>query len=244
MQAWHLTEGRTLRNGNPLPDVVERIEHTGKAEIVGPGLHAARTIIAAASFGPAYATMLHYVDIKQVVKEQNMIVVGNDRQILWSIEAVDIFRSYMCELALETIHYWSRTNHLKVIDYLQRHESNLKAWKIAWNQNGGNKKSWHASRIAAWALFPQVNLSEAAGHYIELTNIDTSDLEARLLYEVKEQRIKEATTQLKQLSLLEWDGGYKARCPKCRGYRTLGHENGCSIFKALYPELKRGEEND
>jgi len=81
--AWHWTNGETLRNGDPVPDVGETLVHDGPVEMCRSGLHASRRILDALRYAPG--DVVHRVECDGVVAEDDDKLVCTERTILWML---------------------------------------------------------------------------------------------------------------------------------------------------------------
>ena len=94
--AWHFTEGRTLRDGQPL-EVGKTYTHEGEIKICESGYHASRRLIDALRYAPG--AQISRVECWGDVQEQDDKLVARNRTVLWTIDATMILHEFACRVA-------------------------------------------------------------------------------------------------------------------------------------------------
>ena len=98
---WHWTNGKTLRDGRPLPADGEVLRHDGPVEIRKSGLHFSERCLDALSFAPG--SIVHRVECRNVLESQYDKSVCRERVSLWRIDASDILMAFARRCALDAL---------------------------------------------------------------------------------------------------------------------------------------------
>ena len=147
--AWHFTEGRTLRDGQPL-EVGKTYTHEGEIKICESGYHASRRLIDALRYAPG--AQISRVECWGDVQEQDDKLVARNRTVLWTIDATMILHEFACRVAEIALS--------KVTNPDPRSLAAIKA-KRKWMKGKISDKDldaaesavWAAARSAAWSEF-------------------------------------------------------------------------------------------
>ena len=146
MKAYHFTNGKTLRDGRPIPPQGEWIEHDGPVVPCESGLHASECPLDALTYAPG--NTLHVVELEGDLKPHGDPVdkqVGRRRKILATIDAEPVLREFARWCALQVIDKWDAPTVVR--EYLESGDESKRdaAWAAAW------AAAWTAARDAAWA---------------------------------------------------------------------------------------------
>ena len=147
--AYHFTSD-TLRDGRALPAIGEELRHDGRVKICASGLHASRHVFDALSFAPGH--MLHKVECREIVAEEDDKLVCRSRTITTTIDATDVLRRFARKSALEVIHLWDAPDVVR--KYLETGDERLRdaAWSAARDAacSAARDAAWSAACSAAW----------------------------------------------------------------------------------------------
>ncbi len=119
--AYHFTSD-TLRDGRPIPAIGEELRHDGPVKICASGLHASRHVFDALSFAPG--TLLHKVECRDIVEEENDKLVCRSRTIIATIDAEEVLRRFARRPALDVIHLWDAPDVVR--EYLETGDESLR----------------------------------------------------------------------------------------------------------------------
>lgn len=112
--AWHFV-GEKLRDGRPVPEDGEWLEHEGEIVWCQNGLYASRTPFDALGFAPGANLCL--VECENIQKEDARKFVCRRRRILFRINATEPLLEFARWCANEVIHLWDAPDTVRV--YLQ-----------------------------------------------------------------------------------------------------------------------------
>jgi hypothetical protein len=157
-QAWHFTNGKTLRDGRPIPPVGEWLVHDGPLVPCESGLHASERLLDALAFAPGGT--LHRVTLRgNLTPHGNPAdkLVARERRIDWALDEITtqrVLREFARWCALQVLHLWDAPG--VVVQYLETGDESLRdaAWHAA----------WYAAGDAAWAAAgATADAADAAG---------------------------------------------------------------------------------
>ena len=131
---WHFTSG-TIRDGRPLPEVGEWLEHDGLIEMCASGLHASKRLIDALQYAPG--EIVSRVELVGDLQHGDDKMVGRRRKVLWRADITDTLRLFAGRCALDVLHLWDPPE--VVVQYLKTGDESIRA------------AAWVAARAAAWA---------------------------------------------------------------------------------------------
>ena len=94
--AWHLTDGMTLRDGQPL-EVGKTYTYEGEIKICESGYHASHRLIDALRYAPG--AQISRVECWGDVREEDDKLVARNRTVLWTIDATMILHEFACMVA-------------------------------------------------------------------------------------------------------------------------------------------------
>jgi len=153
--AWHFTNGRTLRDGSPIPPDGETLVHDGIVKICSSGLHASRRLIDALKYAPG--SEICRVRMEAVVAEQDDKLVAWHRTILWRVSAAEgaiLLHDFARRCALDVIHLWDAPDVVR--EYLETGDESLreevKAAAMSTIRSTGAAAEY-AARSAAYATW-------------------------------------------------------------------------------------------
>jgi len=147
--AWHFTDGRTLRDGRPIPPAGEWLTHDGPITPCASGLHASERLIDALAFAPG--GVLHRVTLRGNITPHGEPVdklVARERRIDWTLNEIvtgRVMGEFARWCARQVLHLWDAPD--VVVRYLETGDESLRA--AAWDAAGA--AAWDAARDAAGA---------------------------------------------------------------------------------------------
>ena len=159
--AYHFTEGHTLRDGSPLKSPGETHVFDGPVKICESGLHASRTAWQALPYAPG--STLSRVYCEDIVEERpNDKLVCRRRTVVATIDAEPFLRLFARRQALSVIDNWDAPSvvrqYLKTGDESLREAAESAAESSArsaagstssWSAASWSAASWPAARSAA-----------------------------------------------------------------------------------------------
>jgi hypothetical protein len=156
-QAWHFTNGKTLRDGRPIPPEGEWLVHDGPLVPCESGLHASERLLDALAFAPGGT--LHRVTLRGDVTPHGSPVdklVARERRIDWTLDEATmerVLREFARWCARQVMHLWDAPD--VVVRYLETGDESLRAAAraAAWDA------AWDAARAAARDTFNEMALA-------------------------------------------------------------------------------------
>jgi hypothetical protein len=175
-QAWHFTNGKTLRDGRPIPPVGEWLVHDGPLVPCESGLHASERLLDALSFAPGGT--LHRVTLRGDITPHGSPadkLVARERRIDWTLDEATmerVLREFARWCALQVLHLWDAPG--VVVQYLETGDESLRAaagdaaeaaagaaaraawaagdaaWAAAWATGDAAWATGDAARVATW----------------------------------------------------------------------------------------------
>ena len=142
--AYHFTSDK-LRDGRPIPAIREELRHDGRVKICASGLHASRHVFDALRFAPGH--MLHKVECREIVAEEDDKLVCRSRTITTTIDATDVLRRFARKSALEVIHLWDAPDVVR--KYLETGDERSRAAASDAARAAARDAAWDAARDAA-----------------------------------------------------------------------------------------------
>ena len=115
--AWHFA-GETLRDGSPIPQDGEWLEHSGPLKMCTSGLHASRNPFDALKYAPGATLCL--VEIGGEIIEDKDKLVCSRRRIVARMQTDELLRYFARMQALSVVHLWDAPD--VVLDYLMTGE--------------------------------------------------------------------------------------------------------------------------
>ena len=120
--AYHFTKD-TLRDGSPIPPIGEWLEHKGDVKLCRSGLHFSRDPFDALSYAPG--TLLHLVEVDDIVEEDKSKGVCRRRKIIATINAENLLRECARKWALDVIDKWDAPD--VVVKWLKTGDESLRS---------------------------------------------------------------------------------------------------------------------
>lgn len=159
---WHFT-GNKLRDGRPLPRRGVWLRHDGPIKWCQSGLYFSRHPFDALTYAPG--PMLHRVEVRDVIREDDDKSVCRQRRIVASMDATEMLWYFTRIQALSVVHLWGAPD--VVLDYLMTGDESMRAAagvaamaaaRAAASVAAGvaamataGATAWDAARDAAWA---------------------------------------------------------------------------------------------
>ena len=134
MLAWHFV-GDTLRDGRPIPQDGEWLEHDGELVMCESGLHASRHPFDALKYAPGSTLCLVEVD-GEIIEDDDKLVCRR-RRIIARRDATSMLREFARVQALSVAHLWQMPDIVR--QYLETDDESLRAaardaaWAAAWD---------------------------------------------------------------------------------------------------------------
>lgn len=147
--AWHFV-GEKLRDGRPIPEDGEWLEHTGEIVWCESGLYASRTAWDALQYSPG-ATLCR-VEVEGVEREDKDKFVCRRRRIVQRVDLTETLREFARWCALRVAHLWDCPKivreYLETGDESKRDAARDAAWAAA--RDAARDAARAAARAAAW----------------------------------------------------------------------------------------------
>ena len=121
---WHFTDGNKLRDGRPLPDIGKWLIHDGEVEMCKSGLHASPTPFDALQYAPG--SMLHKVELAEIVASESDKVVAKRRKIVASYDVTELCRTFARKQSLSVIQNWKQPVPDVVMEWLNTGNENVR----------------------------------------------------------------------------------------------------------------------
>lgn len=148
MLAWHFT-GDTLRDGQPVPAIGEKLIHPGAVVLSNSGLHGSEHPFDALQYAPG--KWLHRTSHTGEILCGYNKLASSERIIMATIDAEALLRSFARQCALDVIHLWDAPGI--VWQYLETGDEGLRAVAraVAWDaaQNEAGAAAWAATHSTA-----------------------------------------------------------------------------------------------
>ena len=150
--AWHFVSD-TLRDGRPVPEDGEWLEHDGALVLCKSGLHASEDTLDALQYAPGN-TLCRVECAGEMLTSRDKLVCTR-RKILWRIDAEPVLRQFARWCALEVIDKWDAPDVVR--GYLETGREDLRAaaWAAARDaaRAATSAAAWAAARAAANAAW-------------------------------------------------------------------------------------------
>ena len=149
--AWHFTEGRTLRDGQPL-EVGKTYTHEGEIKICASGYHASRRLIDALRYAPG--AQISRVECWGDVQEQDDKLVARNRTVLWTIDATMILHEFACrvaEIALSKVTNPDPRSLAAIKAKRKWMKGKISDKDLDAAESAAGSAAWAAARSAAWS---------------------------------------------------------------------------------------------
>ena len=144
--AWHFTNGNKLRDGRTVPPIGEWLRYDGDVVMCESGLHSSRKVFDASKYAPG--NMLHRVECRNVVEEQDDKLVCRERRILASIDAEPLLRAFARFCAWTVLPMWDAPDI--VVQWIMSGDENIQAPARDAAEPAAESAAEPAARYAAW----------------------------------------------------------------------------------------------
>lgn len=162
---YHFTKD-TLRDGSPIPPIGEWLEHKGDVKLCRSGLHFSRDPFDALSYAPG--TLLHLVEVDDIVEEDKSKGVCRRRKIIATINAENLLRECARKWALDVIDKWDAPD--VVVKWLKTGDESLRSVAYSAADSAAASAAASAAYSAAFSAAYSAAGESQREHFAEKVN--------------------------------------------------------------------------